>query len=336
MNAVHAWEKESAEHFARPPAPAKRNLGEHVRSLWPRWPLLPVAPFWAWAAFSAWRRRLRWDHVAIALVATGLAYGTKRTRRAFLAVAPLSAVGLLYDAMSLLQNVGLTRDNVHVGDLRALELRWFGVGKGRARRTLQDVFQMRRVPALDLLCAVPYATFLYVVLGYALYLETRDVVAQRRFAWGFLLLNVAGYVTYHVYPAAPPWYFHKYGNAVHLDAPPESGPNLARVDAMLHVRYFQSFYARGSDVFGAMPSLHVAYPLLMILEGWRLHRARGRVLLVLFYSSMCFSAVYLDHHWVLDIVAGSAYALAADAVLRRVVPDGRAPAVLDLPRSTAV
>jgi membrane-associated phospholipid phosphatase len=261
--------------------------------------------------------------VAIAVAATGLAYGTSRTRRSFLAVAPLSAVGLLYDAMSLVHNVGLREDKVHVGNLRALELRWFGVGKGRARRTLQDWFQSRRVPALDLLCAVPYATFLYVVLGYALYLQRREVTAQRRFAWGFLSLNVAGYVTYHLYPAAPPWYFHKYGDFVHLRARPEPGPNLARVDAMLGIRYFASFYARGSHVFGAMPSLHVAYPLLMILEGWRLHRTTGRAMLVLFYSSMCFSAVYLDHHWVVDVVAGSAYALAADAVMRLAFPGDR-------------
>jgi membrane-associated phospholipid phosphatase len=31
---------------------------------------------------------------------------------------------------------------------------------------------------------------------------------------------------------------------------------------------------------------------------------------------MCFSAAYLDHHWILDIVVGSAYALVVAGVLR--------------------
>ena len=28
---------------------------------------------------------------------------------------------------------------------------------------------------------------------------------MRRFAWTFFFLNVAGFLTYHLYPAAPPW-----------------------------------------------------------------------------------------------------------------------------------
>jgi membrane-associated phospholipid phosphatase len=42
----------------------------------------------------------------------------------------------------------------------------------------------------------------------------------------------------------------------------------------------------------------------------------GRVLLVAFYLWMCFSAAYLDHHWILDLVAGSAYALVVGAAIR--------------------
>jgi hypothetical protein len=134
------------------------------------------------------------------------------------------------------------------------------------------------------------------------------------------LLNVAGFATYHLYPAAPPWYFHKYGCTVHLAAIPDCGPNLKRVDAMVGIPYFARFYSRASEVFGAVPSLHVAYPLLMIVEGWRLHGRTGRALLLSFYGSMCFAAVYLDHHWVIDIVAGSGYALAVGAIMRRLVP----------------
>lgn len=35
----------------------------------------------------------------------------------------------------------------------------------------------------------------------------------------------------------------------------------------------------------------------------------GRIFAILFYLSMCFSAVYLNHHYVLDILWGSAYAV---------------------------
>jgi len=206
-----------------------------------------------------------------------------------------------------------------VCDFRALEMRWFGMSVGGVRGTVHDFWQSHSSVALDLLCAIPYGVFIYVVLGYAVFLFFRDFAAQQRFAWGFLLLNLAGFATYHLYPVAPPWYFHTFGCGVDLEAQPSAGPNLARVDALLGISYFHSFYARASDVFGALPSLHVAYPLLMIVEGWRQHGPFGRRMLVLFYVAMCFAATYLDHHWVLDIVAGSTYALATAWLMRRLI-----------------
>ena len=94
------------------------------------------------------------------------------------------------------------------------------------------------------------------------------------------------------------------------------GSHLARVDQLLGIGWFSGFYGRSSDVFGAVPSLHVAYPLTIVLEGWRRHRVWGRTISVVFYLWMCFSAVYLDHHWVLDALLGSAFALAVAAAMR--------------------
>ena len=54
----------------------------------------------------------------------------------------------------------------------------------------------------------------------------------------------------------------------------------------------------------------------MILEGWRRHRALGRTLLLAFYLCMGFAAVYLDHHWVLDALLGSLYAILASLIMR--------------------
>jgi len=281
-----------------------------MRRLWPRFTLAPALPFWGWALFWAIRGQLRWDHVVLALLVAGLAYGNAITKRLFIGLLPLGFVALFYDAMRFVKNVGLTEANVHLCDLRAAELRWFGVTVAGERMTLQDWFQAHSAFWLDALCAIPYGTFLYVVAGYAVFLFVRDFAAQQRFAWGFLILNLAGFLTYHLYPAAPPWYHHLYGCVVDLAAAPSTGPNLARVDAWVGVPYFAGFYGRSSDVFGAVPSLHVSYPLLMVIIGWPKHRALGRFLLVLFYLSMCFAAVYLDHHWVIDIVLGSGYALA--------------------------
>jgi inositol phosphorylceramide synthase catalytic subunit len=174
-------------------------------------------------------------------------------------------VALLYDAMRFVKNVGLSESGVHLCDLREAEIRWFGFSAGGVRMTVHDWFQAHNTLWLDVVCAVPYAAFLSVVIGYAIFLMFKDFATQQRFVWGFFVLNVAGFLTYHVYPAAPPWYYHLHGCAVDLQAAASEGPNLARVDQLVAIHYFAGFYGRASDVFGAMPSLHVAYPLLMVV-----------------------------------------------------------------------
>src|SRR6185436_20727216 len=106
----------------------------------------------------------------------------------------------------------------------------------------------------------PYATYLIAAVIYAVWLAQGDAGRRAlavRFGWGFLVLNVAGFVTYHLYPAAPPWYYHAHGCVVDLAAAASAGPNLLRVDALMGMNYFAGFYGRSSDVFGAVPSLHV-------------------------------------------------------------------------------
>src|SRR5262249_7012475 len=117
---------------------------------------------------------------------------------------------------------------------------------------------------------------------------------------------------------APPWYFHTHGCVVDVLAKASEGPNLRRVDEMLGVSYFAGMYGRSSDVFGAVPSLHVAYPLLIALVGWHRMKLVGRVLAIVFLLSMCFAAVYLDLHWVVDVVLGLVYCGVTLAAVSRI------------------
>jgi hypothetical protein len=289
----------------------------HIRSLWPRFPFWPALPFWLLALFWAVQGKLRWDHVAVALVVSVLSYWSVWTKRLYLGILPIGLVGILYDTMRVVKNLGLTRQNVHVCDVRAIDQRFFGLDLNGSRATVHDYLQLHATPFLDVYCAIPYGIFIGVVMAYAVYLFFRDYPGLLRFTWSFLALNVAGFITYHLYPAAPPWYFHQHGCLVDLATHASEGPNLARVDAWLGVPYFAGVYGRSSDVFGAVPSLHVAYPLLMLIAGFPRHGWLGRVLLVWFYLSMCFAAVYLDHHWVFDVVLGSVYTVVIAWLTRR-------------------
>ena len=295
-----------------------KRIWRHMRGLWPRYTLLPVAPFVIWTLFWVARGKLRWDHIAVCVIAVLTAYGGKTAKRLYFGVLPLGLVGLLYDAMRFVANVGLSESTVHVCDLRALEMSWFGITSGGVRQTLHDWAQAHATAALDVFFAVPYGIFIYAVLGFEIFLFLKNYQAALRFTWGFLFLNVLGFLTYHVYPAAPPWYYHQYGCIVDLHAHASPGANLLRVDRMMGLAYFTGFYGRSSDVFGAVPSLHVAYPLLMAIEGWSGRHLIGRVALVVFYLWMCTAAVYLDHHWVIDILLGTLYTLFVVVMMRKI------------------
>jgi hypothetical protein len=68
-----------------------------------------------------------------------------------------------------------------------------------------------------------------------------------------------------------------------------------------------------------MPSLHAAFPWLVLLFAVKFYGRLG--LLFLPYSPILwFSIVYLAHHWVVDILAGVAWATLSFAVVQLAWP----------------
>ncbi|MBI5548727.1 MAG: phosphatase PAP2 family protein [Deltaproteobacteria bacterium] len=300
------------------------RIWAHLRSLWPRYPLLPSLPLPAYCLLMAAMGMLRWDHLVLAGIFLVLAYAHRRTQQFLVAFMGFFAIALLYDSGRFIRNLGVSEDRVFNCGMHELELAWFGLTDGHARVTLQDYFQVHHHPALDLFFAVPYGVFIAVSVLYSAYLFFIDKRACQRFGWAFFVLNVFGIVTYHLMPAAPPWYFHKFGCAIQLDVSAYEGNALARVDAMTGLYYFRGFYGRAAEVFGALPSLHVAYPLLMVFDGWRRNGRVSRGLSLFYFVWMCCAAVYLDHHWIPDLLLGWAYTGVVFVALRKLMPDAAA------------
>ncbi len=275
-------------------------------------------PFVAWATLSMAFSQARWEHVAVLIGVPLLALWNAASKKLFLGLLPIGLLGLLYDGMHWVKQVGVTTERVHLCDLRATDLRISNAIYGKGNETIHDWIQTHPSTYLDLFFAVPYGIFIFVTLGFAVFLYTKNYERMRLFGWAFLTVNLAGFVTYHLYPAAAPWYFHAYGCAVDLSAHASEGPNLARVDSLLGVPYFHSFYGRSNDVFGAVPSLHVSYPLLILLFGWPVLHGPGRAAAAVFLVSMCMAAVYLDHHWIIDVFLGLVYTVVVYAALMTV------------------
>jgi hypothetical protein len=127
----------------------------------------------------------------------------------------------------------------------------------------------------------------------------------RRFAVVTVLLTVGAFLTYWLYPAQPPWIAAQDGLLTTSDR------IVPEVWGQLGVHTVKSLYENGDFVntVAAMPSLHAAYPFMLMLffwsAGWR-----ARIPLAAYALAMAFTLVYGGEHFVADIVAGWAMALA--------------------------
>ena len=314
------------EAYDLKPRPQPRRVGPLLKEwLLPKRDLKrrawPIALGLVYIAVIGLLGGLRVDHVFIGLLGLLDAYNEKS--RLFLKYFfPFILTGVVFDSMRYYYWPGV-RGHVHVAEPYLRDLSWFGitVGSGAARHkvTPNEFFRIHTWTWADLLCGFAYLVFVseYLLAAFGLFFTQRWPLL-RRFGWAFLTVNVAGFITYFIYPAAPPWYVENFGlGPARLDVQP-SAAAAHRFDLLLGTHFFDKMYGKGIDVFGAYPSLHVAYPFLVTLvtfhvPGWKW----ARPLAIAFYFLMCFSAVYLQHHYIEDILLGTGYAIGTWLALRR-------------------
>jgi membrane-associated phospholipid phosphatase len=137
----------------------------------------------------------------------------------------------------------------------------------------------------------------------------------RRYVFLTMTLTLAAFLTYWLYPAQPPWLA---GDGMSF---PVVDRIVPQVWGQLGIHTVQSAYENGDFVntVAAMPSLHAAYPLMLMLFFWPAGRL-VRVVLGAYTLAMAFTLVYGGEHFVVDILVGWAMALAAWALLARVAP----------------
>ncbi len=164
------------------------------------------------------------------------------------------------------------------------------------------------------------ATFVYflhfvVPLGFAMFLWLRDRTWFAEFVASITLLSYGAWLTYVAFPAAPPWMAAQHGYLDGVTRILDKTVNLLpdRVDLPSVYRFLDP------NPVAAIPSIHAAYPFLVLLFAVRFFGRRG--LLVAFYvAAVWWAVVYLGEHYATDVVVGVVYASAAfvagPAVLR--------------------
>jgi hypothetical protein len=138
----------------------------------------------------------------------------------------------------------------------------------------------------------------------------------RRYVGCVALLAGMAYVTFALFPAAPPWLASRQGELEYTTrlVGPISG----------HIPFlslsFEGLFERGweyANPVAAVPSLHAAYTLLVTLFLWRSSRW-ARPLLALYPVAMAFALVYTAEHYLVDVLVGWTYTLIAIWIVGRI------------------
>lgn len=172
----------------------------------------------------------------------------------------------------------------------------------------QHLYDPLQVHWYDAFCTLVYTSHFVAtpVLAAVLWLRARP--QWLAFISRVIVLSVAGLATYVLFPEAPPWLAAQDGvlhePVARLSARGWIWLHLGDVDdALAHAQQ------AGSNAVAAMPSLHIAFASLVALFiGYRL-RSAWRWLLVLYPCAMAFTLAYAGEHYVVDLVAGAAYAV---------------------------
>ena len=245
----------------------------------------------------------RSDHIFILAVCLSAYFAHPVSRKVFIALAVFIVYWLIYDSLRVIHNYEV--NTVHIKDLYDAEKSLFGIWHGKELITPNEYFEINNSPFLDFLTGFFYLNWVPFPLFFAIWmLVKKNYNLFVRFSYAFVFTNIVGFVFYYLYPAAPPWYVAQHGFEF-IENTPGSTAGLSRFDDLFNVNIFSSLYEKNSNVFAAMPSLHFAYPIILLYYAQKLKNITFNIICIIFVLGIWFAAVYTNHHYILDVLAGA-------------------------------
>lgn len=177
---------------------------------------------------------------------------------------------------------------------------------------ISDILTRYTNPLLDVIAWLPYGV-LHFVLPFvtAIFLFVfGGPGAVKFFGKAFGYMNLTGVGIQIFFPCAPPWYELSHGiTPANYDISGEAG-GLGRIDQLFHSNGYTVTFRKSPIVFGAFPSLHAGCATLEALFLSH-YFPRWRVFYWTYAFLLYWSTMYLTHHYLVDLVAGGALAIAS-------------------------
>ncbi len=214
--------------------------------------------------------------------------------------APFVVLFLGYEYLrGLAPQLGL---RVHLTPMISFD-RWLfgGIPTIQLQRALYDPHHLH---FYDYLFTVVYMLHFILPLVFAFLIWMRDRSKYHRFVAALITLSFAGFITYMLYPAGPPWMAAQKGLI-----PPVQDVFATTLGAFVTPGGVPTVYRiMAPNLVAAMPSLHAAYPFLVYLFLVRFYGKKGHLFLP-YVLLVWVSIVYTGQHYVVDALVGALYAL---------------------------
>lgn len=172
------------------------------------------------------------------------------------------------------------------------------------------LYDPSRIHWYDVVAALVYITHFILAWVIAAVLYVRNRTLWFKWARAIVTLSFSALVVFMVMPAAPPWYA---ANVEHL-IPPVARISTRGLDP-IGLRMANELIKQGRAVandVAAFPSLHTAFAVMASLFFFSMvpkrHRFWLRPLLVTYPFAMLAALVYSGEHYVVDGIAGAAFA----------------------------
>lgn len=223
------------------------------------------------------------------------------SRRFILGFSIFIFFAIIYDLMKVYPNYKV--NSVDIAGIYHFEKSWFGINSNGVLVTPNEFFSQHHNSFFDILGGFFYLNWIPLPVAFAFWLYFKNKKQFLNFSLTFLFVNIIGFCVYYIHPAAPPWYVAKYG----FDLLQNTGGDtagLGRFDELVHLNLFGSLYARNSNVFAAMPSLHCAYPVIVLFYSFKSNVKNMKWYFALVMIGIWFTAIYSGHHYVIDAIMG--------------------------------
>ncbi|MDQ2744471.1 MAG: phosphatase PAP2 family protein [Chloroflexota bacterium] len=147
-----------------------------------------------------------------------------------------------------------------------------------------------------------------IAVAFVLWVWRRTIFVE--FMMSFLVLALAGFATFILFPAAPPWLAAEWHYLPPVHRVLYKGIMWFGGQQSYSVLYNWMYQQHAWDVVGAVPSEHAGFPFLCFLYARQAWPARGWFVLP-YCLAICVAVVYMGEHYIMDVVVGILYATLA-------------------------